>query len=143
MNDCIFCKIIAKQIPCSKVYEDERVLCFLDLNPVTEGHTLVVPKTHSATLLDLHPGTGDSIMQAMRRVGKALMREVGAGGFNCLQNNFSVAGQEVPHLHWHVIPRHKAGELFSPWPAGKYDSLEHMNGLAEKLNTLILMDGVN
>ena len=137
MDDCIFCRIVKGEIPCSKVYEDEHVLAFLDLNPAAHGHALVVPKKHAATLADLEPGTGDALLQAMRKIGGAQRQAAGAEGFNCLQNNFPAAGQEVMHLHWHVIPRRSGDRLIEPWKPNKYADMEQMNGMAEKLRSLI------
>lgn len=136
-ENCIFCKIASGDIPSAKIYEDDKVMAFLDLNPLTPGHALIVPKTHAATLLDLPPGFGDAALAAMARVGKALMEALGAGGFNCLQNNFSAAGQEVMHLHWHVIPRKSGDGLAFTWIPGNYESKDEMLSLAEKLNSLI------
>ncbi|MDR2893190.1 MAG: HIT family protein [Deltaproteobacteria bacterium] len=137
MEDCIFCRIIKGEIPCSKVYENEHVLAFLDLNPAAPGHTLVVPKKHAATLLELEPGTGDALLQAMRRIGHAQLQVAGAEGFNCLQNNFPASGQEVMHLHWHVIPRRAGDRLIDPWKQTKYASMDQMNAMAEKLGSTI------
>lgn len=134
-ENCIFCKIAAGSIPSAKIYEDDKVMAFLDLNPVAKGHALVVPKVHAATLLDLPAGFGDAALAAMAAVGKAQMKALGAEGFNCLQNNFSAAGQEVMHLHWHVIPRVSGDGLAFTWIPGNYVSQEEMLSLAEKLNS--------
>lgn len=135
-ENCIFCKIAAGETPSAKIYEDGQVLAFLDLNPVVRGHTLVVPKTHAATLLDLPPGFGDAMLAAMSKVGKAQMDGLGAQGFNCFQNNFSAAGQVVMHLHWHVIPRFSGDGLAFAWIPGNYGSQDEMLELAAKLNSL-------
>lgn len=136
-ENCIFCKIAAGEIPCAKIYEDELVLAFLDLNPVAPGHTLVVPKAHAVTLLDLAPGFGEAALRGLAAVGQAQMRALGAEGFNCLQNNFPAAGQEVLHLHWHVIPRKPGDGLAFTWIPGNYESNDAMLALAEKLNSLM------
>ncbi|MDR1125830.1 MAG: HIT family protein [Deltaproteobacteria bacterium] len=137
MDGCIFCKIAKGEIPSSKVYEDDFVLAFLDLNPASLGHALVIPKKHAATLLDLEPGSGEALLQAMRKIGKALRKVVKADGFNCLQNNFSAAGQEVMHLHWHVIPRHEGDQVIKTWAPGKYENMEQMAALAGQLKAEI------
>lgn len=137
MENCIFCKIVRGEIPCSKVYEDEYVLAFLDLNPAAPGHTLVVPKKHADTLLDLKPGTGDALMQAMRKVGAAQRKVTGADGFNCVQNNFPAAGQEVMHVHWHVIPRTEGDKIIQPWKPGSYEDFNLMGAMAERLSSEI------
>ena len=138
MENCIFCKIVKGDIPCAKVYEDDTVLAFLDLNPAGPGHALVVPKKHAATLLELEPGTGDALLQAMRKVGAALRKALAAEGFNCVQNNFSAAGQEVMHLHWHVIPRQAGDGVFKPWSPGAYANMGQMAELAEKLRNAVV-----
>lgn len=136
MDNCIFCRIARGEIPSTKVYEDEHVLAFLDLAPVNPGHTLVIPKNHAGTLLELETGEGEALIVAMRKIGKALM-EGGAKGFNCLSNNFSAAGQEVMHLHWHVIPRYSANEFLHPWPGGKYENGDEMARMAARIKEFI------
>jgi histidine triad (HIT) family protein len=130
--DCLFCKIIAGAIPCARVYEDDAVLAFLDINPTARGHTLVVPKGHYPTLLDLPPEEGPALIRAMRLIGKALMDECGAGGFNCIQNNFRPAGQMVFHSHVHVIPRFENDRL-PDWSGKPYADNEEMQALARAL----------
>ncbi|MCL1915906.1 MAG: HIT family protein [Desulfovibrionaceae bacterium] len=130
---CIFCKIIQEELPCAKVYEDAHTLAFLDLNPIRPGHTLLLPKIHADTLLNLDSGSGEALMQAMRKIGQAMITGLGAEGFNCLQNNFSAAGQEVMHLHWHIIPRNRADQLAFRWNPGKYADKDEMTALAQKL----------
>ncbi|MCL1890301.1 MAG: HIT family protein [Desulfovibrionaceae bacterium] len=130
---CIFCKIIQGELPCAKVYEDAQTLAFLDLNPLSPGHTLLLPKVHADTLLSLDSGSGEALIQAMRKIGQAMITGLGAEGFNCLQNNFSAAGQEVMHLHWHIIPRNRADQLAFRWNHGKYADTDEMADLARKL----------
>ncbi len=106
MSDCIFCKIIAGDIPATRVYEDEKVLAFLDIQPVNPGHLLVLPKGHFAHLHEMDEETGAHVFRAGMRLERALR---GSGlrceGANLLLNNGKVAGQEVFHVHLHVIPR--------------------------------------
>jgi histidine triad (HIT) family protein len=137
VDNCIFCKIIKGEIPCSKVYEDKEVLAFLDLNPASPGHTLVLPKKHLATLLDLEPGTGDALLQVMRKIGQALQTVARADGFNCIQNNFASAGQEVMHLHWHVIPRQAGDKVITAWQPGKYADMDQMAQVAGRLQVAV------
>lgn len=134
--DCIFCKIIAGDIPCAKVYEDEQTFAFLDLCPVTKGHTLVVPKKHCPTLLDVPPGTGEALIKALQLVAAAVQEETESSGFNCIQNNFSAAGQVVFHSHWHVIPR-TDGDGLEAWPGSNYSSSNEMQQLAMSVNARI------
>jgi len=103
--DCIFCKIIAGDIPAYEVYEDENVLAFLDINPVNPGHTLVVPKQHHATLVDLPTDLACKIMETIKKITPAILAGVGADSFNLGLNNGKTAGQVVDHVHFHIMPR--------------------------------------
>ena len=133
---CLFCKIIAGTIPCAKVYEDDHILAFLDISPAAEGHTLVVPKGHYPTLLDVPVCLGAPLLQALQRVAAAVQQATGAEGFNCIQNNFSAAGQMVFHSHWHVIPR-ADGDGLRAWPGRSYSDGEAMQKLAMSVNSRI------
>ncbi len=104
-ENCIFCKIVRGEIPCCKVYENDLVLAFLDLAPFNFGHTLVIPKQHSHSITTLGDDYLAAMMQAAAKIAPAILRVTKAGGFNLLLNNGSVAGQEVPHAHLHIIPR--------------------------------------
>lgn len=104
-EDCIFCKIARGDIPCTSVFESEELIAFLDISPVNKGHTLLVPKAHMETLFDMPAGIGKTLFAAMKQVGSAVMKATGAEGLNVVQNNYSAAGQQVPHVHWHLIPR--------------------------------------
>ena len=108
-NDCIFCAIAAGEIPSFKVYEDDLVLAYLDINPFTKGHTLVIPKAHSAGLLDTDDAVLAGLMARVRKVAAHLKAALPCDGFNILQNNGEAAGQTVKHIHFHIIPRY-AGE---------------------------------
>lgn len=114
-DSCIFCRIVKGGLPSTRVYEDDAAMAFLDVNPISRGHTLVVPKGHYATLLDLPEDISRKMLPVLTRIGKAVMAATGAGGFNCLQNNFAAAGQVVFHSHWHVIPRFEGDGLIQ-WP---------------------------
>lgn len=132
MNDCIFCKVIAKEIPSTAVYEDADVYAFLDILPVHPGHTLVVPKTHGATLLDVSGEVLAKTIQAVQRIAQAMQRGLGIEGFNVTQNNGIVAGQSVHHLHMHIIPRYPGDEL-KAWPHGSYASQAESQEWAQKI----------
>ena len=106
-SDCIFCKIIAGEIPCAKIYETDDVLAFLDIAPVNRGHALVIPKKHQENIFSLDPELGKELIMAMKKVGHALLEETQADGLNIGMNNFEAAGQLVFHAHWHLIPRFK------------------------------------
>ena len=120
MAETIFSKILKGDIPCHKVYEDDRVLAFLDINPVSHGHTLVIPKEPAATLDVLSDESAAAIGRVLPRIARAVLKATGAQHFNVLQNNGAPAHQAVFHVHFHIIPKHddNAG-LGIGWPAGK------------------------
>ncbi len=134
--DCIFCKIVAGEIPCSKVYETDTVLAFLDIAPVNPGHVLVLPKAHYPTLMDFPGNLGGDLMAALSVVGKAVMEATGADGLNLMQNNFEAAGQLVHHVHFHLIPRHSEDGL-RLWPQAPYEDANEMPRLAAKIASLL------
>ena len=110
--NCIFCKIVAGQVPCTKLYEDDDVLAFLDINPVTYGHTLVISKEHYSTFLSTPKAIMNKVMNVAQRIGQVQIEQLGAKGVNILINSYEAAGQVVPHFHVHVIPRYTAKDGF-------------------------------
>ena len=110
--NCIFCKIVAGQVPCTKLYEDEDVLAFLDINPVTYGHNLVISKEHYSTFLSTPKAIMNKVMNVAQRIGQVQIEQLGAKGVNILINSYEAAGQVVPHFHVHVIPRYTAKDGF-------------------------------
>ena len=121
--DCIFCKIVKGEIPCSRVFENEKFFAFLDIGPVNKGHTLVIPKKHYKNLLDMPEEELKGYMEAIQKVSKAVMKGVDADGVNINMSNESAAGQVVMHAHVHIIPRIK-GDGLKLWPQGKYEEGE-------------------
>ena len=119
-DDCVFCKIVAGEIPCTKIFEDEFCLSFLDIGPLADGHTLLIPKTHYGQLPDVPTETMAGLASQLPRIGRAIVRATGAEGFNVLQNNGRIAGQVVPHVHFHLIPRKAEDGLGYRWNAGSY-----------------------
>ena len=107
---CVFCEIIAGNIPSSKIYEDDEVLAILDLSQVTRGHTLVMPKKHVRNLLEADEETALSCMKVISLLSKQIVRNTGAAGLNVLNNNNEAAGQSVGHLHFHLIPRYSEND---------------------------------
>ena len=105
MTDCVFCKIRDGQIPSMKVYEDERTLCIMDINPLNRGHCLVITKAHAATLFDADPADLGAAIAAAKTVALALRESLKPDGLNVLQANGAAAFQSVPHFHLHLIPR--------------------------------------
>lgn len=136
MNDCIFCKIINGEIPSSKVYEDDNVVAFLDLHPTNPGHTLVVPKVHCDALLDCAPEVLFNMTRTAQKVASAVVKAVGADGFNLGVNNGRAAGQIIFHLHMHIIPR-DANDGLRPWGHKDYAAGE-MENMAEKIKKELL-----
>jgi len=106
-KECTFCQIARRKIPAKVVYEDESSLAFLDINPVNPGHTLVIPKTHVETILDIQPEELSALTQAVKIVAQALSDALNPDGLNIYQNNKEIAGQLVPHIHFHLVPRFK------------------------------------
>ena len=115
----IFDKILAGEIPSYKVYEDDQVFAFLDIGPLSEGHTLVIPKERKAHLHQLSDESAAAIGRVLPRLCRAVMRATGATDYNVLQNNGSAAHQVVMHVHFHVIPKLGNQGLGILWPAGK------------------------
>lgn len=104
--NCIFCKIINGEIPCFKVYEDEKVLAFLDISQASKGHTLIVPKTHFANMLECDEETVAYMYKIANKLGNQIVNSLGAKGMNILTNINEVAGQTVKHFHIHLLPRY-------------------------------------
>jgi len=107
MDDCVFCKIVRGDIPSKKVFDSENFIGVLDINPVAEGHTLIIPKKHYRLILDMPSLLGAELVDAIKKVSLDLIKDGKAEGFNIIQSNEKVAQQEVPHLHFHIIPRKK------------------------------------
>jgi histidine triad (HIT) family protein len=105
--DCIFCRIVAGNALCSPVYDDDRVLAFMDINPATSGHLLVVPKRHATHLADLDQSEGAAVFATAQRLAAAARDALAAEGVNLFLADGEVAGQEVFHVHLHVLPRHQ------------------------------------
>lgn len=105
MSQSIFARIISGELPCHEVYQDELVLAFLDIGPLSRGHTLVIPKRPAETLDQLDEASSAAIGRVLPRLCRAVQRATGAGSYNVLQNNGAEAHQAVPHVHFHIIPR--------------------------------------
>jgi len=103
---CIFCKIVKREIPAKVIYEDEKTMAFLDINPRSKGHTLVIPKEHYETFEELPEDTALALIRTIKKVLE-ILKPLNFDGYNILNNNKPTAGQEVPHLHFHIIPRYK------------------------------------
>ena len=119
-DDCIFCKMVAGQILVTKIYEDEVVLVFLDIGPVSDGHTLVIPKQHFEKLHDCPAELLGQVGSRLGKIAKAVVGAMNSEAYNVLCNNGRTAGQLIGHLHFHIIPRNTSDGLFKRWPSYKY-----------------------
>lgn len=135
MADTIFGKILRNEIPCFRVYEDAQVLAFLDVNPLSRGHTLVIPREPAETLDQLSKESAAAIGAVLPRIARAVITATGARAYNVLQNNGPLAHQAVMHVHFHIIPRYEDGTgLGIEWRAGKLaDGATLAAAIAEKL----------
>jgi histidine triad (HIT) family protein len=125
MADTIFTKIIQGEIPCFKLYEDEHVFSFLDINPIAPGHTLVIPKQAAATLDQLSDDASAAVGRVLPRLCRAVMKATGISAYNILQNNGAEAHQAVFHVHFHIIPKPDSNVgLGIDWPSQKLDIAE-------------------
>ncbi len=131
--NCVFCKIVAGQIPALCVFEDADAFAFLDIGPLAEGHVLVIPKEHHATPETMAAERFAAVARHLPRLAAAVTRAVSAQGCNLLLNIGRAAGQEVPHLHWHIIPRVAADGLGYRWNASKYPA-----GRAEQVHQAVM-----
>ena len=122
MADTVFAKILRGEIPCHRIYEDDAVLAFLDVNPLSRGHTLVIPKEPAETLDQLSDDAAAAIGRVLPRIARAVLAATGARAYNVLQNNGADAHQAVFHVHFHVIPKFDDGSgLGIGWKAGRLE----------------------
>ena len=120
MDPCVFCKIVAKEIPSSLVAEDEKTIAFMDIMPARKGHVLVVPKRHSETMIDVPPDDLTAMTRLVQRVSVAVKKAVNPPGFSVVQLNGAASGQTVFHIHFHVIPRQAGDGLAMKWSHESY-----------------------
>jgi histidine triad (HIT) family protein len=135
MDDCVFCKIVRREIPAEILYEDADTLAFLDARPTTDGHSLVIPKKHIRNIFDADDASLAAAMAAVRKVSPAVRDSVGAKGLHINSNHESAAGQIVFHLHFHVIPRHDRSE-FQFWPQHE-EPKEEAAAIAAKIRSAL------
>ena len=115
MSDCIFCKIIAGDIPSATIYENEEFKVILDRFPSNEGHVLILPKNHTPNIFEIDPDQAGRLFTLAAKVARAMQKELGFEHMNVLQNNGTVAGQTVFHFHLHLIPRHEGDGINIGW----------------------------
>ena len=130
--DCVFCKIAAGVIPSVKVHEDAETIAFMDINPLTAGHLLVIPKTHVETLFEADEALVAAVARVSARIAKSLRRSLGIEALNLLQANGAAAFQSVPHLHFHLIPRRPDDGAGFDW-RGVPGKIEEIRRLGEKI----------
>ncbi|MBI4050273.1 MAG: HIT family protein [Candidatus Doudnabacteria bacterium] len=138
MKECIFCKLIAGELPSFRVYEDQDFVAFLDIHPVATGHTLVVPKAHSHDIEDTAEEVFVELMKRVKKIGQAMAKALGVPGYNVGINNGRSAGQLVDHIHAHIIPRKGEGDGLLPWPGREKVAEEELAEIAERIRKQIL-----
>jgi histidine triad (HIT) family protein len=132
-GNSIFTKIIRGEFPCAKVFENEHLIAFLDISPLAEGHTLVVPKRQVERLEDLPADEAAAIARELGAIARRVLIATGAPAYNVLQNNGPQAGQVVPHVHFHIIPRREGDGLGYRWNAKRADP-DDLAALAKRIS---------
>lgn len=136
MSDCVFCKLVNKEFPRATVYEDDAVIAIIPTGYVNKGHVLVIPKNHAVTLLDAEESDLCECMKAIKKVAKAVKESTNCDGINLYQNNFPASGQEVPHVHFHIIPRFKDDGL-KLWGLKQDYEENEMNQIADNIKRFL------
>jgi histidine triad (HIT) family protein len=134
--DCIFCKIVAGAVPSFKLIEDAETLAFMDINPVHEGHALVIPKGHYPTVFAIAPEAFAAVARTTAKVARAVNRAVAPDGLNLIQSNGKGAAQSVGHFHIHVLPRWLGDNLLINWEL-KPGDMAHIGAVAERIRALL------
>lgn len=135
--DCVFCEIVAGRAAADVVYDDARVIAFMDLNPATDGHVLVVPRSHVRGILELADDDAAAVMQAAARVARGINAALQPDGFSLFQSNEEAGGQDVFHLHLHVVPRWLDDPLVEPW--GRQVATGDRHAIADRVRSAILV----
>ena len=134
MSDCVFCRIVAGQIPSTRVFEDEHTLAFMDIGQVNPGHVLVAVKKHAANLYELDDAQAAAVARVSARLARAIRNAFGPEGLSVYQANGKAAGQTVFHYHVHLVPRHAGDGMEFTWPA-KHPPREKLEEYAAMLRT--------
>jgi histidine triad (HIT) family protein len=135
---CIFCSIIAGELPSAQVYKDDNMLVIMDKYPINKGHTLVIPTKHHNTLLDMPPAEVGRLYTEVPRIAKAVVDAAGADGFNVGQNNGIAANQIIPHVHVHIIPRFADDSPDGKWPARRVAGEEELEKMAQRVRQRLM-----
>lgn len=133
MENCIFCQIVSGTIPSSKVYEDDKVMAFLDITQTTNGHTLLIPKKHVRNVLEMDQETAQDLFVQLPRIARAVQKATGAAGMNIINNNEEVAGQTVFHAHIHLVPRFDSNDGISINYTTHEPDFQALGTLSEKI----------
>jgi histidine triad (HIT) family protein len=132
MPDCLFCRIVAGELPSTRVHEDERVIAIMDIFPATRGHALVIPRAHAADLRDVAPADLAAAAETAQLLAGRAFERLGADGVTVMQSNAAAAWQTVFHYHVHVIPRYDGDPLVLPWtPGGAPADADAISEIAE------------
>ena len=135
-GQCIFCRLVAGEIPSATVYEDDLTIAFMDIGQVTPGHVLVATKRHAATLFDTTPEEAAAVMQTARRIALAVRTAFDPAGLTLLQANGAEGGQTVAHFHMHVVPRHAQDGITFTWPRQE-PPMDVLAGYAQRLRAAL------
>lgn len=131
--NCIFCRIIRKDIPNAIIYENDKFLAFMDKYPINHGHTLIVPKEHYGNILEMPAEIVGEMYSLIPKLAKAITSVIESDGFNINQNNGKSANQIVPHVHVHIVPRYSAEKVKGQWPTRKIAKMQELQDLARKI----------
>ena len=134
--ECIFCKILEGDIPSFKLFEDNETYAFMDINPLNDGHALVIPKSHHANIYEAPADVLASVMATAQRIARAIKKSLAPDGINVVQANGPGAAQSVFHIHFHVLPRRNGDEAKLNWGLAPGD-MDHIGELAEKISAAI------
>ncbi len=132
-EDCVFCKIIRREIPSKIVYENNLNLAFLDISPISKGHTIVIPKYHYSTLEDIPDNELTELYKVVKKIATVIHEKLQIDGYNILQNNFTAAGQVIKHFHVHIIPRNFDDDKFRVKIPRKQAAEADLNNVLNKL----------
>ncbi len=136
-DSCVFCKIVAGEIPAAVVWDSPWAVAFLDINPAAPGHVLLVLREHYEQLTAVPGSLLSAALGELPKLAQAVISATGAQGLNLLQNNGRVAGQVIPHVHFHLIPRNEGDRVTVGWRQGTYETPEEMNRMAERIRAAL------
>ncbi|MFX1258999.1 MAG: HIT family protein [Promethearchaeota archaeon] len=133
IKDCIFCQIVKKRIPSKIIFENERFLAFLDIFPISKGHTIVIPKNHHKNIEDIPEEELSGLFKIVKKLATLIHKQIKIDGYNILQNNFKAAGQVINHFHVHIIPRNETDQKFKLKIPRNQASEEELNDILKLL----------